>query len=303
MGLVVEIEDHERVVAEGGGDARPERGSMVLVGHGHLPGGEVRAGGVPVEVQDRSDGLRLQEVNVGGDEGPVRGAAVGGDDAVDPEPAILVERDPDRGHVPRADRLHAREVVRSVAESPTLDAGVLGPRPVHPVQGPWKIASVVGSGRRFRRAVGRWDGPHDRRQGRRRRPPGHARWRRRGEHAQEEQRHRQTDRESDQPSSRRGLEEAPWPDISPSVGLPRSERQGTGRAPEPGSERAPPGPSEQRMVRPLRENSSICEERKEGGGEAAPHAGRIGASVPLRDIGRGFSVGVVSRVTFAVGPI
>ncbi len=130
-GLVEHLEHRRGVVLEGGRDAGPERRGVVGVRRDLLAGGPVGAGSRPVQVQDRRQTVAVQASDEVGDRGSVGGAAEGAGHAVDVEPAVLVERDPDRVGAPGGDRVDRRVVDRAVEQPPALDAGVLGTRSVH----------------------------------------------------------------------------------------------------------------------------------------------------------------------------
>src|SRR5262245_6186663 len=68
----------------------------------------------------------MQKLDVANDRPPVVPGCVLGLDPVDPEPAALVERYPDRIHVPRCHGLHGLGAARAVEDPPALDTRVLG---------------------------------------------------------------------------------------------------------------------------------------------------------------------------------
>jgi hypothetical protein len=90
--LVEEVEDDMVIVFEVHGQALPEGGGVVLIGHGHLAIWNGAAGRGEMQVQDRGHPERLQPGHIRGDGRPVISTGVRGLDAVDAQPAILVER-------------------------------------------------------------------------------------------------------------------------------------------------------------------------------------------------------------------
>src|SRR5205807_3204699 len=95
-----EVENDGPVIPECGGDRPPEGGRVVCVRHRLLPRRLLRCGRAPVQIQDRVQVVLVEAIDVSGDGVPVVGAAIGRIDAVDVEPAVLVEGDSDGVDVP-----------------------------------------------------------------------------------------------------------------------------------------------------------------------------------------------------------
>jgi hypothetical protein len=126
VGLVEEVEENAAVAAVFACDAVPERRRVFGVGQGDQPGCLVATGGRPVQVEDHVEAGFLEGLHVGVDGGAVRDPAVAGVDAVDPQPAALVQRQPHRVDVPALHRLDRRRVGRALEDAVAFDALVLG---------------------------------------------------------------------------------------------------------------------------------------------------------------------------------
>src|SRR5206468_6966800 len=97
--LVEEIEDHCGIAPKNRGHGAPEGRCVISIGHlaalaRPTVGGEcpLRA---PVQVDNGEEASVVQPANVGDDGLPIVCAAVSGGRAVDPEPAILIQRNAD----------------------------------------------------------------------------------------------------------------------------------------------------------------------------------------------------------------
>src|SRR2546423_2762023 len=99
---------------------------MVGVGHHLLAGSLRRPGCIHVEVEDGVEAVLVQQVYVRLDRRLVGGAAVGGTDAVDVQPAVFIQRDPDGVDVPGGHGRDRGRIVGPVENTPALDAGVFG---------------------------------------------------------------------------------------------------------------------------------------------------------------------------------
>ena len=133
-GLVEELEDHRVVALERARDARPEGRRVILIGHGHLVRRERGPRGAPVQVQERVQPVLVEQVHIARDRAAVARARVRRRDAVDPQPALLVERHSHHVGVPALDRSHRGLIHRTITEAPTLHARVLHTGAVHATQ-------------------------------------------------------------------------------------------------------------------------------------------------------------------------
>src|SRR5437667_8129103 len=131
--LVEQVEDHAIVALVRRGDLPPELRRVVAVRHRGLAERLARIGG-PVQVQDHDEPGAVRQRDVVGDSTAVVGPRVGGGDAVDAEPAGLVQGQAHHIRLPGCDRLHGRRVGRSIEDAPALRAGVLRSGAVHPAQ-------------------------------------------------------------------------------------------------------------------------------------------------------------------------
>src|SRR5438093_1274831 len=131
--LVEQVEDHAIVALVRRGDLPPELRRVVAVRHRGLAERLARIGG-PVQVQDHDEPGAVRQRDVVGDSTAVVGPRVGGGDAVDAEPAGLVQGQAHHIRLPGCDRLHGRRVGRSIEDAPALRAGVFRPGAVHPAQ-------------------------------------------------------------------------------------------------------------------------------------------------------------------------
>ena len=105
---------------------------MIEVGHRQLAGGRGVARSDEMQVEDHVQVGRVQSVDVARDDRPIGLAAARWvrSGRVQPQPAVLVERDPDDVDVPALHCGDHRRVVdavrvRTVEEPPSLDARVL----------------------------------------------------------------------------------------------------------------------------------------------------------------------------------
>jgi len=89
---------------------------------------------VPVQVNDGIEPGIVQTANIGGDRLAVVRTAVGGGCAVDPQPAVFIERDPDGVDVPGGHDRDRWRVSRSIERAAAVHALVLGARAVHAEQ-------------------------------------------------------------------------------------------------------------------------------------------------------------------------
>ena len=117
---------HVLVVLEGLREARPEGRRVIRVRSGRLVRRLRRAGRPPHQRELRVHVVAVEQVHVLDDRAPVARAAVLRLHAVDAEPALLVQRDPDGVDVPLRDRPDGCRAVRPVEDAPALDARVLG---------------------------------------------------------------------------------------------------------------------------------------------------------------------------------
>ncbi len=123
--FVVKVEDHARVADEAGGHRGPESGSVIGVCHHLLAGGLLGTGSVPVQVQHDGQAGGMQPLDEAGDGVLVRLATVLRGNAVDAEPAALVQGQPDGVDAPRGHRCDRGVVGRPVEQPPSLRAGEL----------------------------------------------------------------------------------------------------------------------------------------------------------------------------------
>ncbi len=142
VGLGVEVEEDRAIALVGGGDAAPEVGAVVGVGHRRDPLSLLVAGRRVLEVEDHVKPRRLEPVDIAANCPLVGGAAELGIDAVDPQPAGLVQRHPHGVDLPALHHRDRGRVHRPVEQSPTLLAGILGPGAVHPEQ-PHRLSPAV----------------------------------------------------------------------------------------------------------------------------------------------------------------
>ena len=131
MRLVEEVEDDRPVVLELLRHAAPEVGRVVTVGHRLLVRGQCLTGRGPVQVQDHPLPRRVEPVDVLTDGRPVVLSGVPRVDAVDAQPAGLVEGHAHGVGARVRDPAERDGVRRSVEDAPTLHACVLRARPVH----------------------------------------------------------------------------------------------------------------------------------------------------------------------------
>src|SRR5207253_9751150 len=107
------------VIPEYGGDRPPEGGRVVCVRHRLLPGGVLRCRGAPVQIENHVQVVLVETIDVSGDGVAVVGAAISRIDAVDVEPAVLVERDSDCVDVPAGHGTDRGGVAGPVKDAPT----------------------------------------------------------------------------------------------------------------------------------------------------------------------------------------
>src|SRR5207302_10955091 len=116
---------------EYGGDRAPEGGRVVCVRHRLLPGRLLLSRRAPVQIEDRVQVVLVETIDVSGDGVAVVGAAIGRIDAVDVEPAVLIQGNPDAVDVPAGHGTDRVGVAGAVKDAPTLDAGILRSGAVH----------------------------------------------------------------------------------------------------------------------------------------------------------------------------
>jgi hypothetical protein len=144
IGLVVEVEDDPRIGLKGVRRRGPEGGRVVLVGSRVLSQRALRAGSRPVKVEYDIEARGLEVANQFDDRRLVGGAA--DLDAVDAEPAVFVDRNPDHVDPPGVHGGEGGGVVFGLAAegviAPVLGADGLGPGHVCSAQGHRLTAGV-----------------------------------------------------------------------------------------------------------------------------------------------------------------
>ena len=98
---------------------------MVGIRHDLLAARPGRPGRIPVKVEDRVQAVLMEKLDVGLEGRLIARPGISGIDAVDVEPAVFVEGDPDRVDVPGGHRRDGGGVAGPIEDAPTLDTGVL----------------------------------------------------------------------------------------------------------------------------------------------------------------------------------
>ena len=80
--------------------------------------------GVPVQVENGVETALMQQIDVGLDGRPIGRAGIRWVDAIDVEPAIFVQGNPDGVDVPGGHGDDGSGVIRAIEDPPPLDAGV-----------------------------------------------------------------------------------------------------------------------------------------------------------------------------------
>ena len=149
IGLVEQVEDDRGIALERRRHRLPERWGVVAIGHRLLLEGDLVPGCRPVQIENRVDPVRVELSDVVLDLLPIAGhrqRRVGSLAAVrlpvDPQPAVLVERDPDSVRAPGCNRRRVRVVEVPVVVAEAVDAPVLRARVVD-AQQPDRLAGAV----------------------------------------------------------------------------------------------------------------------------------------------------------------